>query len=202
MVGPVWRRGGSNMAASLLVNYSLRALSGCRQRGWSVQWSLAARLTVSVSWVVEPTDESNTGDEISLVLFTSYLMSLSVYFFCTDSDHTCLSLCLSVCSCRWLTPTTGAASLARWWRSAPTGRTARRRGLWSWLHRAQEAPLCFSSRVTVACAPSSVPPPPAPHPPTFLCTSCPAQTVALAPTDPPPSVTSFRSTGDVSLQCV
>lgn len=103
---------------------------------------------------------------VSLVLFSSYLMSLSVYFSMTFfsflpvlTGHTCLSLSLSVCSCRWLMLTTGAALLARWWRSAPTGRTPRRRGLWSWLHRAQEAPLCFSSRVTVACALSSVPSP-------------------------------------------
>lgn len=47
-------------------------------------------------------------------------------------------LCLSDVShsCRWLTLMTGGASLAPWWRSVLTGRTVRRRGLWSWLHRA------------------------------------------------------------------
>lgn len=81
------------MAASLLVNYSLQVLSGRRQRGWSMQ-SLAARLTrtLSVSWVVEPKDEG------TLRLLFNDLICLFFYDLfesvCTDTDHTCLSLCL------------------------------------------------------------------------------------------------------------
>ena len=47
---------------------------------------------------------------------------------------TCV-ICDASCSCRWLTLTTGHALPVPWWRFVLTGRTARRRVLWSWLHR-------------------------------------------------------------------
>lgn len=63
------------------------------------------------------------------------------------------------CSCRWLTQMTGGALLAPWWRSVQTGRTARRMGLWSWLHRAAihtkaegiRDAVCFSWRHCRMC---------------------------------------------------
>ena len=72
---------------------------------------------------------------------------------------------LCVCSSPLPTVTTGRALLARWWRSVRTGQTARRRGLWSWLHREglanqsgvnQKLFWCAFIGVTVACVPHTV----------------------------------------------
>lgn len=86
------------------------------------------------------------------------------------ASHTC-PLSLKSCPCvflasssfPWPTPTTGRASLVPWWRFAPTVRTARRRGLWSWLHRKgprkpkwREPDTWCAFTVSVACASHSV----------------------------------------------